>query len=132
LMHVLGGVFGKLKIAPSCAVPFSGGKIVLISRIEQSALGFEKTALRQPVLKFGGETTRQILLYDMRALFRGCGSPRERLMPGLGSLEIAVDAQEFAAHVRFQLPASKFVHLARGALLHRRAAYFSVVVDPPR
>jgi len=87
-MHVWRGVFGKLKIAPSGAVPFGGGQIVPISGVEQSTFGFKETVLRQPVLEFGGETTRQILLYDMRALFRGCGGPRERLMPGLGRLEI--------------------------------------------
>src|ERR1700737_2031193 len=119
-MHVWSGVVGKLKIAPSGAVPFGGGEIVPISGVEQSAFGLQKAVLRQPVFELRGETSRQILRYDECTLLRGSGSRCERLMPGLGRLQIAVDAQEFAAHVRFQFAAINFVHSAGGSLSHRR------------
>ena len=90
-MHVLSGVVRKLKIAPSGAVPFGGGEIVLISGVEQSAFGFQKAGLGQPVFELRGETSRQILRYDECTLLRGSGSRRQRLMPRLGRLQIAVD-----------------------------------------
>ncbi len=50
-MHVLRGVFGKLKIAPGGAIPFGDGEIVLINGIEQPAFGFQKTGFGQTVLE---------------------------------------------------------------------------------
>jgi hypothetical protein len=51
-MHVLPGVFGKLKIPSRDAVPFSQREVVLVGTLEQSTLRFEKVALRQPILEF--------------------------------------------------------------------------------
>ncbi len=62
-MHVLRGVVGKLKVAATDAIPFGEGEIVLINGVKQSALGLEKTILRQAVLKLRGKTPNQILLH---------------------------------------------------------------------
>src|SRR5216684_1801442 len=51
LMHVLRGVFGKLKIAPGGAIPFGDSEIVLINGIEQPAFGFQKAVFGQTVLE---------------------------------------------------------------------------------
>src|SRR5438128_11135137 len=100
-MHVLSGVVRKLKIAPSGAVPFGGGEIVLTSGVEQSAFGFQKAVLRRPVFELRGDTSRQILRYDACTLLRCSGSRRARFMPSLARIQIVGAAEELTSHVRF-------------------------------
>ena len=112
-MHVLRGVFGKLKIAPGGAVPFRDCQIVLIDRVQQSASGLQKGVLSSAVFERRRQTAGQILLHHLRAFLRGPGGRGERFFANLGCLKIVCDMRDVAGDIRFQLMAGQLVYLLR-------------------